>query len=121
LEAKREQLLRAINSSTLNTMEERVAWLLNNFPKTRDSDITLQIRYWQNFQSDRFGGPEISIWDYYRLARLTSLTRARATIQNKLKLFQASEAVAVHRGQLEKGERANALKSRPTVINSLFT
>jgi hypothetical protein len=47
------------------------------------------------------------------LARLTSLTRARATIQNKLKLFQASEAVAVRRGQLEKGERANASKSRP--------
>lgn len=104
LEAKREQLLRAINSSQLDTMEERVAWLLNNFPKTRDSDITLQIRYRQNFQSDRFTGGEISVSDYYRLAKLTSLTRARATIQNKLKLFQASEEVAVRRRQLEKGE-----------------
>jgi len=38
LEAKREQLLHAINSCQLNTIEERVAWLLNHFPKTRDSD-----------------------------------------------------------------------------------
>jgi hypothetical protein len=41
------------------------------------------------------------------------LTRARATIQNKLKLFQASEEIKVRRKQLEKGERANALKKRP--------
>ena len=113
LAARREKLLHAVNSSELNTMEEQVAWLLNNYPKTRDSDITLQIRFWQNFQSDRFGGGEISVSDYYRLAKLTSLTRARATIQNKLKLFQASDEVKKHRKQLEKGEHANALKKRP--------
>jgi hypothetical protein len=113
LEARRERLLHAVNSSELNTMEEQVAWILNNYPKTRDSDITLQIRYWENFQSDRFGGGEISVSDYYRLAKLTSLSRARATIQNKLKLFQASEEVKKHRKQLEEGEKANALKKRP--------
>ena len=113
LEERRESLLRAVNSCQLNTMEERVAWLLNNFPKTRDSDITLQIRFWQNFESDRFEGGDISVSDYYRLAKLTSLTRARATIQNKLKLFQASEEVKKRRKQLEEGERANALKQRP--------
>ena len=72
LEARRESLLRAANSSQLNTIKERVAWLLNQFPKTRDSDITLQIRYWQNFQSDRFGGGEIAVSDYYRLANIPS-------------------------------------------------
>jgi hypothetical protein len=113
LEAKRENLLHAVNSSQLNTIEERVAWLLNQFPKTRDSDITLQIRYWQNFQSDRFSGSEISVSDYYRLAKLTTLTRARATIQNELKLFQACDEVKKHRKQLQDGERANALKKRP--------
>jgi hypothetical protein len=112
LEARRERLLHAVNSSELNTMEERVAWLLNNYPKTRDSDITLQIRYWQNFESERFNG-EIAITDYYRLAKLTSLTRARATIQNKLKLFQASEEVKKRRKQLQEGERVHALKKRP--------
>src|SRR5437867_2968602 len=91
LDARRERLLHAVHSCQLNTMEERVAWLLNHYPKTRDSDITLQIRFWQNFQADRFEGGDISVSDYYRLAKLTSLTRARALIQNKLKLFQASE------------------------------
>jgi hypothetical protein len=113
LAAKREKLLHAVSSSELNTMEEQVAWLLNNYPKTRDSDITLQIRYWQNFQSARFGGGEISVSDYYRLAKLTSLTRARAMIQNKLKLFQASDEVKKRRKQLQKGEHANAIKKRP--------
>jgi hypothetical protein len=113
LEARRERLLHAVSSCQLNTMEERVAWLLNHYPKTRDSDITLQIRFWQNFQADRFEGGDISVSDYYRLAKLTSLTRARALVQNKLKLFQASEEVQKHRKQLEKGERANALKKRP--------
>jgi hypothetical protein len=110
LEAKREQLLHAINSCQLNTIEERVAWLLNHFPKTRDSDIGLQIRYWQNFQPDLFDGGEISVLAYYRLARLTTLTRARATIQNKLKLFQASDEVKVRRKQLQASEHKNALK-----------
>ena len=112
-DARRERLLHAVNSCQLNTMEERVAWLLNHYPKTRDSDLTLQIRFWQNFQADRFEGGDISVSNYYRLAKLTSLTRARALIQNKLKLFQASEEVKKHRKQLEKGERANALKKRP--------
>jgi len=113
LEARRESLLQAVNSSKLNTIEERVAWLLNQFPKTRDSDLTLQIRYWQNFQPDRFVGGEIAVSDYYRLAKLTTLTRARATIQNKLKLFQACDEVKKHRKQLQDGERTNALKKRP--------
>ncbi|HZL77476.1 MAG TPA: hypothetical protein VFC17_01340, partial [Candidatus Limnocylindrales bacterium] len=86
LAIKRESLLRAVNSSQLNTIEERVAWLLNQFPKTRDSDITLQIRYWRQFEPDRFNSGEIPVRDYYRLAKLTTLTRARQTIQNTLKL-----------------------------------
>jgi len=31
LAARRERLLHAVNSSELNTMEEQVAWLLNNY------------------------------------------------------------------------------------------
>jgi hypothetical protein len=112
LEAKRDSLRNAIDSCCLNTIEERVAWLLNHEPKTRDSDIRLQIRYWQHFQPKHFDGDAISVTDYYRLARLTTLTRARATIQNKLKLFQASEEVKRRRKQLQEGERQNANKKR---------
>ena len=114
--AKRESLLRAVNSSQLNSIEERVAWLLNQFPKTRDSDITLQIRYWRQFETERYGNGDIPVKDYYRLAKLTTLTRARQTIQNTLKLFQASDEIQTRRKKLQEGERANALKKHPNCL-----
>jgi hypothetical protein len=113
---EREKILAAVNSCQLNTMELRVAWLLNTYPNTRDSDIALQIRYWQTFESDRFDGGAISVRDYYRLARLTSLARARATIQNKLKLFQASDEVKKRRKQIEGDELANARKKHANYL-----
>src|SRR5258705_13630956 len=94
---KREALLKSVNACELNTIETRVAWLLNHFPNTRDSDLALQIRYWQHFQPEHFDGSAISVRDYYRLAKLTTLTRARATIQNTIKLFQASDEVKKQR------------------------
>jgi hypothetical protein len=109
---KREALLKSVKACELNTIETRVAWLLNHFPNTRDSDLGLQIRYWQHFQSEHFDGGAISVLDYYRLAKLTTLTRARATIQNTLKLFQASDEVKRQRKQLQQGEHDNALKKR---------
>jgi hypothetical protein len=109
---KRQHLLSAVSSCKLNTIEERVAWLLNHYPNTRDSDVTLQIRYWQTFEPKRYDGWPISIRDYYRLAKLTSLARARATIQNELKLFQASSEVKKRRKQLQGDEHVNALSKR---------
>lgn len=113
LQAKRESLLRAVNSSRLNTIEERVAWLLNNYPKTRDSDIALQVRYWREFEPDHFAGGDLSVSDYYRLTKLTSVAHARATIQNDLNLFQACDEVKKRRKKLEESERQNAIKRRP--------
>jgi hypothetical protein len=112
LEEKRESLMKSVKACDLSTIETKVAWLLNNFPKTRDSDLALQIRYWQHFQSEYFDGGEISVRDYYHLAKLTTLTRARATIQNTLKLFQASDEVKKQRRLLQKDEHENALKKR---------
>jgi hypothetical protein len=112
IEQKREALIKSVKACELNTVETKVAWVLNNFPNTRDSDLALQIRFWQHFQSEHFDGSAITVRDYYRLAKLTTLTRARATIQNTLKLFQASDEVKKVRKQLQKGEHDNALKKR---------
>lgn len=112
LEIRRNSLLHAVSSCQLNTIEERVAWILNHFPKTRDSDIALQLRYWRNFQENLFDGGEISVRNYFRLTKLTTLTRARAIIQNQLKLFQASDEVKKRRKQLQEDERNNAIKKR---------
>jgi hypothetical protein len=36
---KREALMKAVSACELNTVETRVAWLMNHFPNTRDSDL----------------------------------------------------------------------------------
>ena len=59
VQQKRDQVLRAVASGHLNTMQERVAWILNHHPETRDSDITLQLHYWREF--DGFSGGSIDV------------------------------------------------------------
>lgn len=109
---KHGQILVAAAGGKLHTAVERVAWVLNHFPEARDSDITLQLKYWQYFHN--YGGGSISPEDLYELPRLTSLSRARAYIQNNHKLFQASPDVRKRRGTLEDEERERALNQRPS-------
>jgi hypothetical protein len=112
LESQRRELLNAIASSKLTTVEHRVAWILNNYPDTRNSDIALQIAYWETFHGGEFRPDALTYDDLHRLPRLTSLTRARARVQNTLKLFLADEAVRRHRGTLSEEERDHARKEK---------
>jgi len=102
---ERDNLLKKVSAFQLDTIQERVAWLLNNFPETRNSDITLQIKYWSHFEPDVFNGSLLDVNDLYKLTRLTSIVRARATIQNTYKLFLADEAIREYRGVLQKEEK----------------
>jgi hypothetical protein len=108
---EKELLLRNVSSFKLDTVQKRVAWLLNNYPGTRDSDITLQIKYWEHFESNICNGQFVNITDLYKLTRLTTITRARAKIQNTYKLFLAIETVRAHRGKLAKEEKDNAISN----------
>jgi hypothetical protein len=90
-----------------------VAWTLNHFPETRDSDITLQLKYWETFDSHIFKGGLIDPKDLYELTRLTSISRARATIQNEYKLFLASPEVRERRGTISDEEKEKAILSKP--------
>lgn len=90
LEAEKAAMERAVLSAKFDTIQERVAWILNHFPDTRNSDITLQLKYWDRFEPDLYDGRAIEPDDMYKLTRLTSLQRARAKIQNSYGLFQAS-------------------------------
>jgi hypothetical protein len=102
LEEAREQLAAAVADARLNSVQTKVAWLLNHLPDTRNSDITLQLRYWEQFCSEIYRGGEIRPEDLYRLPRLTSLSRARATVQNTLGLYLADEEVRRRRGTLQE-------------------
>jgi hypothetical protein len=109
LEQERETLLAALASSKPDTLVHKVGWVLNNYPETRNSDITLQLRYWETFCPDQYDSGAITAQDLYELPRLTSLTRARARIQNTLKLFLADAEVRKHRGTLSHEEREEAV------------
>jgi hypothetical protein len=109
LEKAQNELLNRIASATFTTIESKVAWLLNNYPDTRNSDVALQLAYWDTFEDEYHGGA-IERDDLYRFARLNTLTRARATIQNKLKLFQASPEIRSRRGTLSAEEKKSAAK-----------
>jgi len=98
IEEERQDLLERVSSYNVRAIKHKVAWVLNHFPDTRDSDITLQLRYWTTFQSQIYTGGMIDPGDLYRLTRLTSLKRARAKIQNEYRLFQASSDVRRRRG-----------------------
>jgi hypothetical protein len=112
VEAERDEVLASVASAKLDTLQEKVAWILNHYPPARDSDITLQIYFWQEFE------PELAVDDYirkadlYTLTRLTSLARARATLQNTYKLFQANPAVRAARGTLAEEEKVKAAEQQ---------
>lgn len=113
LEKERQEILEAVSSYKTDTIRDRVAWVLNHFPETRDSDITLQLKYWETFESHIYKGGLINPKDLYDLTRLTTITRTRANIQNDYKLFLASPEVRGKRGTLSDEEREKALLDKP--------
>lgn len=110
IEEARNRLLDYVAASTLDTLVQRTAWILNNYPDTRNSDITLLLKYWEYFDSDIYDGSSISPRDLYRLTPQASITRARARIQNQLRLFHASPEVRRRRGTLAEEEREKAIE-----------
>lgn len=74
-DAEREELLAAVGVQDFDTLHKRVAWVLNHYPASRDSDIALQIAYWETFEPD-YDGATIQASDLFNFARLTSLARA---------------------------------------------
>lgn len=108
-----KELLNNLSSATVNTLRDKVAWILNQNPDARDSDVTLMLRYWETFESDIYNGQYIKPDDLYRLTRLTSIARERARIQNIYMLFQASSKVRHHRGTLSEEEKEKAVDDKP--------
>ena len=122
-EEKREEeiqkLYNNLASATVNTLRDKVAWVLNQNPKARDSDIDLMLYYWETFESNIYNGQFIKPDDLFRLTRLTSIARERARIQNIYKLFQASSKVRHYRGTLSEEEKEKAVEDKPVGYPSL--
>ena len=111
-EAEIQQLLSNLSSATINTLRDKVAWVLNHYPETRESDISLLLKFWELFEAGIYNGNYIKAEDLYKLTRLTSISRERARIQNTYKLFVASSEIRLRRGTLSDEEKQKAIRYR---------
>ncbi|MFI0606691.1 MAG: DUF3800 domain-containing protein [Anaerolineae bacterium] len=116
LDQVRDEILSNVLATRVDKHRDRVAWILNHFPATRDSDIELQIEYWRNFEDELQEQDYISFEQYKTATRLTSLVRWRARIQNEYQLFRASETVQKHRGTLQSDHLESARVERPRAL-----
>jgi hypothetical protein len=82
LAVERERVLRGVAENVTDDARSQVAYILGHFPDARGSDTTLAIRLWKTFYPDVLDGDLLATSDLYHLPAATSITRARAKIQN---------------------------------------
>jgi hypothetical protein len=109
---KADALWKAVQMGDDKHLTTRVANILNRYPETRNSDIALQIKYWQVYNGLTSNFVDIS--KMFKLERLTSIVRARAKIQNEYKLFLADTEVRRRRRTLEEEEKEAQLLDKPS-------
>lgn len=107
------QIWSALASGSYATKRDRVAYLLNIYPETRKSDITLALRYWETFQSDYYNNGQIDRNNLFKLERQTIISRLRAKIQNEYELFLPDENIVRRRRQREEDIKEELLADRP--------
>lgn len=113
VENEAAELFAKVTSFSLDTKFEKVGWILNHYPAARNSDITCLIKYWETFEPEAIEGEYISLKNLYKYTRLTTVSRARAKIQNDYKLFLASLEVQKQRGVLEEESESWAITEQP--------
>jgi hypothetical protein len=117
---EKELLLVKLAANNLKDIRSRVAFILNHYPETRNSDILLAYKYWEIFQSEYYGNGSIDQAKMFKLERQTSLSRARAKIQNEYGLFLADKEVRSRRMGLKEKEKEEQLADKPGVPSVTF-
>jgi len=109
IEKEKKELLSSIAAADFSSLKPRVAYVLNLYPHTRNSDISLSLKYWEIFQPDLYKDTGILPKDLFKLERLHYIVRARAKIQNEYELFLADS-------EIKKSRRRNEEKMEGAVI-----
>jgi hypothetical protein len=94
---KQQKLLSHIMKGESQRLIYKVAHILNQFPKTRNSDITLTIYLLKTFYPDFVRDERFALSDLYKLPKFYDMQRERARIQNQCGLFEASPEVKLFR------------------------
>lgn len=116
---KAEILWKAVQLEDTTHLITRVAMILNRYPETRNSDILLQIKFWQIYNN--LTGKTVNLDRLFELERLTSIARARAKIQNEYKLFVADSSIKKKRKAKEDTEKDRQILDKPSLgIINLF-
>jgi hypothetical protein len=102
---QREQLESRLANHELDDVRTRVAYVLNQYPSCRNSDVELAIRFWKLFHPDEVGRESVMYEALRNITPMTSITRARATIQNQFGMFVAEETVLGLRDEREQQVR----------------
>lgn len=112
IEQEKMTLIARLSRNDMTHLITRVAHILNRFPASRNSDVTLQLKYWEKFHEE-YDPDNFDVKDLYKFERLTSIARARAKIQNEYKLFQATKDCRRFRRDREEIEREQQLVDKP--------
>lgn len=110
LEKEKKELLASLAGGDFTAQKTKVAAILNLYPKARNSDVTLALKYWETFQPDVYNESGILPKDLFRLERFHYIVRARAKIQNEYGLFVADDEVRRHRRKREEEMHDQVLK-----------
>lgn len=109
IEKEKAALLASLAAADFRTTRTRVAFILNLYKDTRNSDVTLAIKYWEQFQPDLYSPLGILPQNLFKLERFHLIVRARAKIQNEYGLYLADEVVRRHRRRNEEAMEADVV------------
>ena len=97
----------------MSDLKTKVAWILNQFAHTRNSDVALTLKYWELFQSNLYNPNSMRPRDLFTLERFTSIARVRAKIQNEYCLFPADPTVRRRRRAIEEDVKEEVIEDKP--------
>lgn len=120
IQKEKESLMQQLSEGILKTASARVAFILNHYPDTRDSDRLLTLRYWEVFQNDLYNNGHITPAAYLKLEQQSDITRARAKIQNTFKEFRASEEVKGMRTEREEIYRTSQIQLSEDAVPATY-
>ena len=100
-----EKLIAKEDISTISRLT-KVAYILWQYPNTRNSDRTHAIQYYKTFHPEYVKNDLITFENLYNLPKMYDLQRDRATIQNTEELFPAKLTTSRRRKQQESEYRS---------------
>jgi hypothetical protein len=113
LEKEARELQASLNDGVMSDVKTKVAWVLNMFPPTRNSDVSLTLKYWELFHSDLFNPTSMNPRTLFKMERETNIARMRAKIQNEYNLFPADEHVRRRRRELQEDVQEAVVEDKP--------